>query len=30
MWRDKDGHYHIVSHNGARGVDHLPTNSTGD
>ena len=30
MWIDRDSHYHIVSHNGERGVDNLPVNSTGD
>jgi hypothetical protein len=30
LFQDKDGHYHMVSHNGARGKDFLPTNASGD
>ena len=30
IWVDEDGHYHMVSHNGARGQDFRPTNSSGD
>ena len=30
LWVDKDGHYHMVSHNGQRGQDFLPQNASGD
>ena len=30
MWVDREGHYHIVSHNGDRGVNNLPANASGD
>ena len=30
MWLDKNGHYHMISHNGDRGHDYQPSNSSGD
>jgi hypothetical protein len=30
LWVDKDGHWHLVSHNGVRGADYLPHNASGD
>ena len=30
IWVDKDGHYHMISHNGARGQDFRPSNTSGD
>ena len=30
LWVDKDGHWHLVSHNGDRGADYLPHNASGD
>jgi hypothetical protein len=30
MWIDKEGYYHILSHNGARGKDYRPVNESGD